>query len=55
MNVTLQMVKMRGINDCLIYRDDIYDYFKYISEFIENINDNPDEAKRILEKSMLKS
>ena len=53
MTVTIGMVKMRGINGCLMYRDDICHYFKDIHQFRQEMLDNPNDIKELLKKSEL--
>ncbi len=47
------MVKMRGINSCLIYRDDICHHFKLIPQIIKEMVEHPDETEELLKESEL--
>ena len=47
------LVKMRGINRCLLYHNDICHYFKDIPEFRQEMLDNPNETKQLLKESEL--
>jgi hypothetical protein len=44
------MVKMRGINSCFIYRNDICHHFKDIPQLMQYMLDNPIEIRELLEK-----
>lgn len=54
MTVTLGMVKMRGINYCLLYRNDIGYHFKDIQQFQVEMDNYPTETSEILKKHRLK-
>jgi hypothetical protein len=53
MNGALSMVKLRGINFCLIYNLDIRGNFKYIPQVRKDMLDYPEETTEILKKSEL--
>ena len=54
MTTILGMVKMRGINYCLLYRNDICHHFKDIPQLRQEMLDNPDETQELLKESELK-
>ena len=48
------MVKMRGINFCLLYRNDICYHFKDILQLRQDMIENPNETKEFLKQFELK-
>lgn len=54
MTARLGMVKIKGINFCLLYHNDICHNFKIIPQLIHEMLENPDDTKELLRKSELK-
>jgi len=49
-----KMVDMRGLNSCLMYRDDICYHFKEIPQIRQEMIENPDDTIELLLKSEIK-
>ena len=48
-----KMVDMRGLNSCLMYRDDICHHFKDIPQLRQEMIENSDDTKELLRESEL--
>ena len=53
MTLNIGMVKMKGINFCLLYRNDICHHFKDIPQLRQDMIENPDETIELLRISEL--